>query len=232
MRFSVYDFMTVVCVCSISAATAKFHRMTADDAKHGDELMSLCKFLKFPGRGQRETPTMTRAGLHRLLCLIDTTRAAVAVRAEAFGLLERYLSGDASLGAEVEQNRAMGKAKSYAKFAEVVRKRMRDNDDNNDDDTDTAGYVYATKSAAFPGLLKIGKTEHMGRRLSSLNTGCAPAPHVVVALAPSLDRHRDEQLAHAFFAEHRREGEFFAVSEDAVVAYFGALAARASSGRP
>jgi hypothetical protein len=43
---------------------------------------------------------------------------------------------------------------------------------------------------------------------------------VVVALAPSFDNTRDERTAHAFFAEFRREGEFFAISENMVKDYF------------
>jgi hypothetical protein len=34
-----------------------------------------------------------------------------------------------------------------------------------------------TKSPAFPGLIKIGKTEDFAKRLTQLNTACAPAPH-------------------------------------------------------
>jgi hypothetical protein len=77
-------------------------------------------------------------------------------------------------------------------------------------------YVYATKSTAFPGLVKIGKSTNLQARLSSLNT----APHRVVTVAPTLNNIRDERTAHQFFADMRRQGEYFEVEEDEVKAYF------------
>lgn len=77
-------------------------------------------------------------------------------------------------------------------------------------------YVYAVKSAAFPGLIKIGRTQNMRERLSQLNVSCAPAPFVVVAVSPTLDYVRDEKMAHEFFSSQRRKGEFFSASESAV----------------
>jgi T5orf172 domain len=81
-------------------------------------------------------------------------------------------------------------------------------------------YVYATHSAAFPGLVKIGKTDNVPRRLSQLNVSCAPMPHRLIAAAPTLNHHRDEKLAHAHFARFRRQGEFFALEPQAVRAWF------------
>ena len=82
------------------------------------------------------------------------------------------------------------------------------------------GYVYATKSSAFPDCIKIGKAADLVKRLSSLNTSCAPAPHNLVAAAATFDNTRDEKVAHMFFADARREGEFFELSEDVVKDYF------------
>lgn len=81
-------------------------------------------------------------------------------------------------------------------------------------------YVYAVKSAAFPGLIKIGRTQNMRERLSQLNTSCAPAPFVVVAVSPTLDNVLDEKMAHDFFLSQRREGEFFSVPESEVIDFF------------
>ena len=41
-----------------------------------------------------------------------------------------------------------------------------------------------------------------------------------MALAPTFDPVRDERLAHAFFADRRREGEFFEVPVAEVAAFF------------
>ena len=46
----------------------------------------------------------------------------------------------------------------------------------------------------------------------------APAPFRVVAQVPSMDTPRD--MAHAFFADQREEGEFFRVSVQAVENFF------------
>jgi hypothetical protein len=82
------------------------------------------------------------------------------------------------------------------------------------------GYVYACKSEAFPNRIKIGKCKDIGKRLSSLNTGCAPSPHILITASASFDNVRDERMAHGYFAGVRREGGFFETSEDAVKAYF------------
>ena len=81
-------------------------------------------------------------------------------------------------------------------------------------------YVYATKSSAFPNRIKIGKTNDVAKRLSSMNTSCAPAPHVLVAVAATFDNTRDEKMAHAFFADVRKEGEFFELTDKVVKDYF------------
>lgn len=134
-------------------------------------------------------------------------------------IIVRYLDGDRSMCIEIEENLAMGKAKSYSNFASKVMKRMKTENMNASVIPETR-YVYATKSSAFPGLIKIGKTINMSNRLSQLNTSCAPAPHVIVAVAPTFDHDRDEKTAHAFFASARREGEFFELGDDDVIHYF------------
>ena len=81
-------------------------------------------------------------------------------------------------------------------------------------------YVYATHCTAFPNRIKIGKTKDIKHRLSQLNVGCAPCKHKLIALAESFDNKRDERMAHVFFAEYRREGEFFEISAKQVKEYF------------
>ena len=81
-------------------------------------------------------------------------------------------------------------------------------------------YVYGTETPAFPGLIKIGKAADLNARLINLNTSCKPKPHVIVAVAPTLDSARDERAAHEFFASRRAQGEFFQISEAEVKAYF------------
>jgi hypothetical protein len=79
--------------------------------------------------------------------------------------------------------------------------------------------VYGTQSEAFPSL-KIGRATSLKERISSGNTFCAPAKHVVVAAVPSFHPTRDERAAHAFFADQRAEGEFFHVTRQQVQSFF------------
>ena len=79
-----------------------------------------------------------------------------------------------------------------------------------------SGRLDVPSDSAEPRL----KSSDVAARLSSLNTGCAPAPHFIVAMAPTYDSTRDEALAHSFFSTARREGEFFQVTAEEVKAFF------------
>jgi hypothetical protein len=155
------------------------------------------------------------------LVMVLAGKNALQVRKQFKDVIMRYLDGDRSMCCEIEENQAMGKAKSYAKFANKIINKV-DGEDyiKRAHEMPQTFYVYATKSPAFPGLIKIGKTENVSRRVGQLNTACAPAPHVIVAVAPSFDTGRDETTAHEFFSNARREGEFFELQDAEVLAYF------------
>lgn len=136
------------------------------------------------------------------------------------GIIVRYLDGDRSMSYEIKANKKMGKIKSYTKLACKAMTRITDANAAASREMPATFYVYATKSPAFPGLIKIGKTENVERRVCQLNTSCAPSPHVVVAVAQTFDKDRDEKTAHMFFASARRAGEFFALQDADVIAYF------------
>ena len=156
------------------------------------------------------------------LIMVLPGKTAKLVRSQFKDIIVRYLDGDRSMCCEIEANQAMGKAKSYAKFASKVMSCLDEDKDLKAGVMPPTFYVYATKSPAFPGLIKIGKTVDVANRLSSLNTSCKPAPHAIVAVAQSFDNDRDEIAAHAFFSSVRREGEFFQVEDSEVLAYFAA----------
>jgi hypothetical protein len=121
---------------------------------------------------------------------------------------------------EIETNNSTGKIKSYCELAGNIMKKTDIKHDKEKAEIPSTSYIYATKSSAFPGLVKIGKTWDVAHRVSGLNTSCAPAPHVLVAVAQTFNKDRDEKMAHAFFSEARREGEFFEIGEEDVIAYF------------
>ena len=218
--FAVYDLITVSCDKKDgSYARQTWGRLVSDKSKFKDKLLNLCCYILFPGGRGAKTPAMTIEGIHMLLLILDG-RVCEAFRQEASKILQRYLDGDTSMCTEIEENKAMGKAKSYQKFTKTVVKRAEEMAVEEAEEMPPSSFVYATKSKAFQGLIKIGKTVDINARLSNLNTACAPAPHVVVAVAPTFDNTRDELMAHAFFADARKEGEFFEITEDQVKTYF------------
>lgn len=155
------------------------------------------------------------------LLMVLPGKMAKKVRKQFKEIIVRYLDGDRSMCHEIEANHSMGKIKSYSKFASKVMGTIQDEDAMiQAREMPPTCYVYATKSPAFPGLIKIGRTVNMAARVSQLNTSCAPAPHVIVAVAPTFDHGRDEKTAHTFFASVRREGEFFELQDSDVINYF------------
>ena len=184
------------------------------------ELFHSGKFIErqLSNRGGYKTKLLTMDDAI-LLIMILPGETAKEVRCQFANIIRRYLDGDRSMCIEIEENQAMGKLKSYSKFASKVVHTIQ-TENKKAAEIPATCYVYATKSPAFPGLIKIGKTINMCSRLSQLNTSCAPAPHVIVAVAPTFDHDRDEKTAHAFFASARREGEFFELGDDDVIHYF------------
>ena len=217
--FSVYDFMTKACAYRNSGASARNEFMSLKKTEHKKAILDLCCYLKFPGRGQQDTPCMTLQGL-LVLANILGSKISSAFRDETFSVLQRYLDGDTSMCAEILENQSLGKRKSYANFVDRVAKRAQVDAEKQAQEPPAVSYVYATKSKAFPNLIKIGRSCNLAARLSSLNTSCAPAPHAIIASAMTLDSVRDEALAHAFFASARKEGEFFEVSLEDVESFF------------
>ena len=219
--FSVYDFMTKVCKYKDDGATARnaFARLIKNGSKHKNEIETTCAYCRFPGAAGPETPVMTIFGLQKLLLFMGGN-VSKAFKEELFTLMQRYLDGDHTMLVEIKHNKSIGKKKSFEKFAEKVAEKAQIYIDASMKEMPPTSYIYGTKTPAFPGLIKIGNSSNLKARLSSLNTSCAPDPHVIVATTPTFDKDRDEDLAHAFFASARREGEFFAVSPEDVRSFF------------
>jgi hypothetical protein len=154
------------------------------------------------------------------LVMILPGKKAKMIRKQFKEIIVRYLDGDRSMCNEVEANCSMGKKQSYSRFASKVMNTVTNEAVNRSYEMPPTSYVYATKSPAFPGLIKIGKTVNVPARVCQLNTSCAPSPHVIVAVAPTFDHDRDEKTAHAFFSSVRREGEFFELHDSDVINYF------------
>jgi hypothetical protein len=171
---------------------------------------------KTPGVGNGKTKFVSFSDAIELIMVLPG-RTAKQIRVKFADIIVRYLDGDRTMCTEIEENHTMGQPKSYLRLAKKVLISVQD---DNKDMPVHARYVYAVKSPAYPGLIKIGKTQDIVSRLSCLNVGNAPLPFVIVALAASFDYRRDELAAHAHFAHARREGEFFELKDSDVIYYF------------
>jgi hypothetical protein len=93
---SVYDIIKV-------AGNQKNPRMVWERLKetYGEEVVSFCDNLKFPGAGQRETPCINAKGLVKLLMWIPG-KLAQEFRSQTADIMIRYLGGDTSLVNEIK----------------------------------------------------------------------------------------------------------------------------------
>ena len=222
--WSTFDFIDAVCGREIGDAYDKniyFNICKNDQSQDVKNLVTQqkCNVLKVPGQGQRNTPAMTIHGLHSLLMILGG-RVSEAFKDNTLKILQRYLDGDMSLCKEIEENKMVGKKRSYEKFMTTVLESAQEKMNEELKDIPVTAYIYAFYSDAFPGLLKIGRSQNVNARLSSANTFAAPKPYRVLCMAPTFDAVRDEATTHAHFAKFRREGEFFEVSHAEVKAYF------------
>ena len=221
-RVRVTDDSLMVAVDLAMLASGKNKNDAGKDLRDlKEEDFSAAKFTvrNLPGKGNQNIKLVSFENAIDLIMVLPG-KALKHVRKHFKDIIVRYLDGDRSMCYEIEANQAMGKAKSYAKFASDVMSSMYENKERESHSMPPTFYIYATKSPAFPGLIKIGKTMDLTNRLTQLNTSCAPAPHVIVTAAPTFDKERDETTAHAFFAKARREGEFFELEDAEVLAYF------------
>ena len=140
------------------------------------------------------------------LIMILPGKVARESRIQFADVIKRFINGDESMYAELEQNKAQGVQKTCELlFKSVVGNKTKPSIPH-------TRYIYATYSEAFKGQVKIGRATNVKARISSGNTMCAPKPHKIIAVAPTLDYKRDEAKAHNYFAAFRTFGEFFAIS--------------------
>ena len=176
--------------------------------------MESCEQYQFKGQGQSIQSVITIEGAMKLVMILPGARAK-AMRVQVADILSRYISGEDSLIEEIKHNKQIGAVAACSHLAQkaIVKASQYT-------EMPQTSYVYGTKSKAFPDLVKIGRSADVASRLSTLNTACAPAPHYIVAVAPTFNAPRDEALAHSFFSPARKDGEFFQVTAEEVKAFF------------
>lgn len=161
---------------------------------------------KFKGRGQKPTMIMTVKGIYKLIMIIPGN-AATSLRLKIIDVLVEKLL-------DLKETRFL---------EDTLHKTLQEHHAEEAKNPGMEqGFIYATESAAFPGLLKIGRTTDIAKRIQNLFTATAPSPHKVVALTPTLNAVRDELKAHEFFADKRVAGEFFKTTASEVSAFFHA----------
>ena len=114
-RFSVYDCLTILFLYNIkdgkeqdenkAANNARkfFSALVADDSEYRGEILANVVYMKFPGQGQRETPTMTLAGLQKLVLHIGG-KFGTKYRELLNDTFRRVMAGDDSIIKEVQAN--------------------------------------------------------------------------------------------------------------------------------
>ena len=119
-RFSVLDFLTVTYLYDEQGEIVKdeendqrkkasvnarkcYSRLISEGSEHREEVLSNVVYMKFPGSGQKDTPTMTLAGLQRMLLLVGGAFAKKA-RELLSDTFRRVMAGDLSIIEEVQAN--------------------------------------------------------------------------------------------------------------------------------
>lgn len=148
------------------------------------------KTFKFHGRGQKFQDVVSLRGAIAILSFLPGFEAK-ANKQTALRILSKY-------------------SKQSDNMPEF-KKRKR---------TEPESYVYLLHSAAFPDYVKIGRTQNIQSRLSSINCSMPEHPYQLVTYFTSFNAVRDEAEAHQHFEKYRTIREFFKISKEEVIPYF------------
>ncbi len=214
----IFDMIMHLCGKNVKWACRTWRRLSNNQkdelARDENSIPNQICYFQFPGQGQRRIPVATIEASMKIIMVLPGKRAKV-MRLQAADILSRYIHGKDSLIEEIITNKMIGPVAAYSNLAQKVVLGASQYTEG-----PQVSYIYGSKSDAFPGLIKIGKSAGMAPRLTTLNTSCKPKPHSIVALAPTYNAPRDEVWAHTFFSAARREGEFFEVKPEEVRAFF------------
>jgi hypothetical protein len=206
---SIRDLIMYISDQSKKRATETWIRIHSKQAKTFKDDIA---FHQFDGQGEKIMPVITVKGMSKLMAILPGKKAK-EIRVKAADIISRYVEGKESLVKKVRVNKQLGPAAACASFLSKASSSVFK-------DLPQATYLYATKTDAFPGLIKIGRSSDIDARLSNLNTGCAPSPHYIVAVAPTFDAVRDKDWVLNHFSDFRVQGEFFSISEETIKTFF------------
>jgi hypothetical protein len=97
---SIRDVIMCVCEKDYKSASKVWERMPED---FKEEISPFCRYLQFPGAGQKEQPIITFKGALKLLMVLPGENAK-SHRTAMAGILQRYYAGDGSLVEEIKAN--------------------------------------------------------------------------------------------------------------------------------
>jgi hypothetical protein len=146
---------------------------------------------------------LTFADMIQLLTIIPMECRDNAAYQKVVEIVTQLISGDMSLCVGTK-----ARSKMYNAYVSDLLMKLEHTIRNSGREIPPFGFVYAMFNPAWPTSLKLGKTYDISQRICNLNTGCR-TDHIAVIVVPSFEHGRDEDLAHAHFAAHRANREFF-----------------------
>ena len=213
---SVHDIIRLVCNTSRDHARNIQRRMVYSQNNQWSKFDIISH--QCPGPRQHFISMISVDDAIDMITYIPTT-TAMTFKSSMMKIISRFIKGDLSLNQEIVENNNMDISKSFPRFIQMVRQDTKRKLSEMMEEIPATAYIYVTYSPAFPDLVKIGKSRNVKARISSGNTFIAPAPHFIVAMAPTFNATRDELAAHTHFAKYRQEGEFFKITQEEAKTY-------------
>jgi hypothetical protein len=161
-----------------NTARKEFSRLIQDGGEYQKEVAAACRYLKFTGPGQKETPCMTIRGLQRLLMILGG-KVAAEFREIVEGTFTRVMAGDQSLIEVINANAVSQEPVQQAYRAALAQepvapvlddfciKRKRERDDLLFD-MEMAERKLALENGKL--ALENGKLAHQAKLIEHVNT--------------------------------------------------------------
>ena len=176
---------------------------------------------KFPGRGQKKTPSATIDNIMHIIAHAIRGPAANVFNTSARTALIGLIGGDLQLGRQVMENRLAQDqlresgstciARCFGELVEVGHSFAYDTPDSFSKKIETvmlqndhSGFIYFAETSCFPGLVKIGRTTNDPRaRLATMDTSLPYSSMKLIMKISVLCIELCEKAVHRFFKNER-----------------------------
>jgi hypothetical protein len=158
------DVILVVCSAEYKESPNGYHNAIVNASKiwtqrishtEREALLPYMKMYQFKGPGYSTSEVLTIEGAMMLLMVLPG-KFAKSLRLKACKVLTRFLRGDLSLIKEIVDNHERGIEASCMEF---VSEAFADHRSEERTEMPPVEYLYGTVSSAFPGLVKIGRSQ-------------------------------------------------------------------------